>query len=511
MASERRLHPLSIPFGLLSELRAFVVPALAVLVTAGSTGRSWEFWAVLLVVPGTAIAVVRYLTYRYRFEDEELVIRSGLVFRNERHVPYARIQNLESSGNPLHRLCRVVEVRIDTGAGADAEATIRVVSLAAFDEMRARVFAAKAAGGDAAGAEGAPAPELLLRLSPGELVRYGLVENRGMVIVGAGLGALWEIGIGDRWLGQSGVVPATRDAVRNLLREAPGTWDVALDRVVLLPLAIVAFLLLTRVLSVIWAFLRLHGFTLTRQGDDVRMEYGLLTRVSTAIPLRRIQTITVRESLLHRWCGRTSVRVDTAGGAEQGGRGNAERAWLGPIIPVGDAPALVKAVAPEIDIASVVWHPPAPGAFRRALKVPLLVVAAISLGLAQPFDWWTATLVPGAGRWNLLAIPLLIAGALFLTRQHVAHLGWAVTDGAVFFRSGWLQRQMTIARFTKIQVVALDTTPFDRRAAMARVRVDTAGAGDLSHRIRIPYLPRDTADQLCARLSAEAAHTAFRW
>jgi len=58
--------------------------------------------------------------------------------------------------------------------------------------------------------------------------------------------------------------------------------------------------------------------------------------------------------------------------------------------------------------------------------------------------------------------------------------------------------------------VALHQSPFDRRAAMARVRVDTAGAGEFT-RIDIPYLDGAVARGLHERLAAQAANTAFRW
>ncbi len=91
------------------------------------------------------------------------------------------------------------------------------------------------------------------------------------------------------------------------------------------------------------------------------------------------------------------------------------------------------------------------------------------------------------------------------------HLGWAVGDQAVLFRSGWLWRELTIARFNKIQAVTLSESPFDRRARMASVAVDTAGAAAAAHRVAIPYLARSTADDLHRRLSDEAARTAFKW
>jgi putative membrane protein len=113
--------------------------------------------------------------------------------------------------------------------------------------------------------------------------------------------------------------------------------------------------------------------------------------------------------------------------------------------------------------------------------------------------------------WTPAVLVVLSAWAYVDARQQIKHLGWAVGDRAVLFRSGWLFRQTTIARFTKIQAVTLSESPFDRRHRMARVAVDSAGAADLSHRVSVPYLARATADALYARLAGEAARTSFRW
>jgi membrane protein YdbS with pleckstrin-like domain len=83
---------------------------------------------------------------------------------------------------------------------------------------------------------------------------------------------------------------------------------------------------------------------------------------------------------------------------------------------------------------------------------------------------------------------------------------------SVRFKSGWLQRLVTLARHAKIQSVALVESPFDRRAKMAGVEVDTAGASEsASHRIHIPWLAREEAAALHMRLSHEASRTEFRW
>jgi putative membrane protein len=164
MPSERRLHPLSVFFAFVAQVRALVVPGVLVLVGASSRGGDWQPWMMLFIIPSAIVAALRYVSFRYRYDANELVIRSGLIFRKERHIPYARIQNVDAVQRLLHRLLHVVEVRVQTGAGDEPEATMSVLPFAAFEEMRERVFAAqhtglRAAGHTLRGVEGAEGAE----------------------------------------------------------------------------------------------------------------------------------------------------------------------------------------------------------------------------------------------------------------------------------------------------------------------------------------------------------------
>ena len=92
------------------------------------------------MIPYILVAIVRTLTFRYRFDEHELVIRTGTIARNERHVPYARIQNVDGVQTVFHRLLHVVDVKVQTAGGNEPEATMSVLPVAAFEQMRQRVF-----------------------------------------------------------------------------------------------------------------------------------------------------------------------------------------------------------------------------------------------------------------------------------------------------------------------------------------------------------------------------------
>jgi putative membrane protein len=522
MPSEQRLHPTSMLFAFAGSLKAFAVPGLLVLVAGrsssggadGGFGRlpaNWELWMMLFLIPAALMAVARHLSFRVRYESTDLVIRSGLVFRNVRHIPYSRIQNLEGVRNLFHRIFGVVEVRVENASGKGTEAIISVLPLAAFEEMRRRVMEGRGRtleGGERTGAETglvdtapAAAEQTLVHVSLGDLLLFGFIENRGLIVIGAIYGLLWEYGpLSQLWshlLDQTAYGSGfLRDTVRRgLSGQLPPAGQVAIALA-----GLAGFLIVVRLVSMAWAAIRLYDFRLTRAEDDLRTQYGLLTRVSTTIPVRRIQTMTFRDSPLHRLLTRVGVRAETAGGQAGTPGGVVDREWLAPLVSVADLPSVTRVILPELDLAAVAWQPVHPRAFHRAVRPALVWGIALPAMCAPVVGWWAAALAPLTVGWFVLA-----------ARKQVAALGWAATDDAVMFRRGWLWRVVTVVRLTKIQAVARRESPFDRRWSMARVRVDTAGASERSVRVDIPFLAADVALRLQQRLAAGAARTDFKW
>jgi putative membrane protein len=523
MSSERRLHPLSFVFAIGARLKDFALPLVIVVVTAGRSGiQTWQLWLLLFLVPTALVAIGRTLTFRYRFDEHELVIRTGLIFRNERHVPYSRIQNVDGVQTVFHRLLKVMDVKVQTAGGNEPEATMSVLQAAAFDEMRQRVLEGRRRAEVTAADLVAPSPaevpvvtparaRTLLKLSPRDLLTYGFVEGRGMVVLAAIFGLFWEYNMADRFmpdwdfLDREVLSDEQRPrrpgggVFRELIKAANARAGYLFESLIAAAAAVVVLLVVVRLLSMLWAALRLHGFVLTREGDNLRTEYGLLTHVAATIPIGRIQTLTLRESPLHRLVGRMSARVDTAGG-QAGENAPPDRQWLAPIARRAEMPRLIAEIMPALSLETLEWRPVHARASTRILRESL-IVAAIGAALSANVIGWKAVLLFAA----------LVPVSAVHARRAARAMGWALTDELVAFRSGWLWRSVTIAPLARVQAVAFRESPFDRRNQMASVRVDTAGAGDLSHRVAIPYLGREIASGLSRQLAHEAAVRRFRW
>ncbi len=489
----KRLHPMSWLFGALTLARHLIFPAIAAVIFGSRNG--FPLWLAWLAVPPLFVVFWNQHVYRYGCGPTGLVIREGVFFRNVRQIDYSRIENIDTERGVLHRLLGVAEVRVETSTGGKPEALIQVLGLEAAEALRQHVFASRAEGRSTAADAQQEAEETLLRLPALELVKFGLIDNRGLIVVAGAFGLLHESGAIEFWatLVRQRMGAAALDA---LVASGP-LIQIALGLGVL-----VVALLLVRALSVMLALVTLHDFTLTRVGADLRARYGLLTRVALTLRLRRIQAAHVKDTVLHRLFRRVSVRVDLAGTADalQGGaEAHGKVRWLAPLAEPGRARELIAKALPTVDFSAAAnWQPLAARAQRRVFRRSLAVWILASTVLALAFQ----TYLPFA--LLFVGIPL----SLWYAAKYVRYTRWALQPDALFFRHGWLTRKLVIVPRDRVQVVCLKQSPFDRRHRTASVCIDTAGAASRSDRIRVPYLDLDVASSLAAALYESSARHA---
>jgi len=497
----RRLHPATILFELLGYIRAFAVPALLLFFGYGDSDDPWRMWGAVLVVPAGIAAIAQYLAFTYTYGRDELIVRSGIFFRKERHVPYTRIQNIDANQGVLHRILHVYNLTLESGSGSEPEATLNVLPEGALTEMRRRVFEERGARAqvpaDADAAPAEPPSRVLLDLGLRDLVLCGLIRGRGLLLLAGIFGLVSQWGIDER---------AVNDSVEGDPEGGPiGRWikslfegglsfDVA--QLVLWMVLFAVLVLLLRLASALQTVITFYGFRMTLADDDLRLSFGLLTKVKATIPLGRIQTITIREGPLHRRFGVSSVRAATAGGTGPQLPGVGSR-YLAPILPRAEVAPLVRVLMPEADPDALAWQPAHPRAFRR-----LLVRRAVrALVLTAAVSWF-------AGVWTAPIAAVLLAYAFVDAKLQARHMAHSVSDGVFAFRSGWYMRQTTITPLRKVQVTGVAESPFDRRHGMAALVVDTAGAGGAPHDLHVPYLDRERAHALSAVLASRAREAA---
>jgi putative membrane protein len=486
---ERRLHPFSWLFVLLTQLRPLILPLLILLVFG--RGEWWEVAGVIGAIVLALYSLVYSFGFRYRLGADELLVREGIFNRTERHIPYARVQNIVQKRNPLHRLFGVTELRLESAGGTRPEAVMNVITRAEAARLD-RILRGHGAGHDgdheaeAAEAEHPP----LLALPARELFRLGLVTSRGWVVVGALFALYWQLSPSERrWWAP----------LEDAFEAASGTWSHALSgslaTFVSVVTGVLGFLAVLKLLSIAMAFLTFHGYRLTLHDERVSTDGGLLTRSAASARRDKIQRLLIGESWLARRLDRRWVSCEVAAGIAMSNEDETVRLrWLAPIASPPQVRTIIAAVAPGLDLESLEWRPLHPRAWWRVLK-PLLLLWSL------PVPGLIAIFGPGASLVWFAAVGMCVLHA----RGWARFAAYACNGEVIAYRAGWLQRQWTVARIAKGQTVRLLISPFDRRAHMAGVAVDTAGAGVAAFALSIPYLTEDEARALAATLRTRLA------
>jgi putative membrane protein len=449
-----RLSPLSVPYGAVST--AARLGWILVIVSFGSTGVPGAGPLIAVAVMAGALALAgayqfaRWRRFAYDLTEDTLDIESGVFSRRTREIPLRRVQNVDTSRNALQRALGIAVVTVETAGGSDVEAELRYVSEAEAERLRAEVGRLKrdrggesAAGESSADGDAGPAEEELFAMSTRELVLLGVVS------VDLRLLSLF-----------SAVVPLLAPSL------AQRATDPLFSLAVAAPLLAAGLVAVAVVASAAFSVANYYGFRLSRAGDELRYERGLLNRYTGTVPLSKVQSVVLSENVLARRLGYASLTVETAGYAP--GDSGAESAV--PLTRRSRAVALAREVEPFGDVAFE--RPPARARTRYVFRYAM--VGLLVTGIAYAVD-----------RFSGFSFAWYLALGLVVLAPLAAHLKWrnlgfAVLDDHVVLRSGFWSRETTVVPYYRVQTVVETESLFQRRRDLATVVVDTAGSRGLT-------------------------------
>ncbi|MXR42268.1 PH domain-containing protein [Halobaculum sp. WSA2] len=527
-----RLHPAS---AAVSALRSGGQLALfAVFASTAFLGMSGDGAAPIapLAIPaafvlGGGIALARWYRFEYETLPDRLVVRSGVVSRQDREIPLHRVQNVDVRRSLLQRALGLSTVTVETAGGGSTEATLDAVGREEADRLREELgrhgrrsdhrderdpgdeaegttdtTGASATGTGTAGADDAgvaadrdaeatteprrsePASETLYELTGRRFATLCAVSFRPGAVIAPFVGAsLFDdlLFDGGRLLVRYGIIDV-EVGPGDVPSLGPG------DLVSLGLLGVLGFLLVVWVVSAALTFVRYYGFRLERVGDELRYERGLLGRYSGTVPLSKVQTLTVSENAAMRRLGYASLAVDTAGyapGSSGGGGGGVETA-----VPLDTRERVVALAddvraelgadagtdtAPTDDAFGVdtVERPPTRARRRYVARyaIAALALTAVAVGVDRlAFD--LPRLLPFAPLVGVALAPL--AGHLTWT-----HRGHATASDGFVTRTGVLRRHTRLVPYFRLQTVFVSRTVFQRRRRLASVVGDSASSSGL--------------------------------
>jgi putative membrane protein len=303
-----RLHPLS------PVVRGGrVTTGLAILLFLSIFGRGKLSDA----IPQLAIVVllllggfVSWLVTRWRIDEDDLRIETGLLRRRSLRFPLSQVQAIDVVRPGLGRMFRVAELRLRMAGASGATARLAYVAEHEVEPLRAQLLAlARGARVD----EGQP--ELPIDETPVATAEHVVaVVSSGRLVASIALEYWWLIGI---LVGILVAVAISPHTVGPLLLGGGLVWTISL----------VTFL---------WRrFNQQYRLTVAEGPDGLHLHGGLVALSAEIIRPGRVQAVRLVEPWLWRPLGWCRLEVDLAGRQRSKGEGEAQRGQLRTLLPVG--------------------------------------------------------------------------------------------------------------------------------------------------------------------------------
>ena len=427
----------------------------------------------------TMAAALRYWHFRFRLEEDRVRIREGVFKKRELNAQFDRIQGVNVEQSPIYRLLGLVTVSFDTAGSTKREGHLPAVTPSFADSLRGQIDAARRGPATReCDRTDSAARDVLVQLDNADMIRIGLTDYSAL----AGLVAIPFF------------LQASEDARKLSMEmlEQAATGAAGLGLLALLGVAatglvaaFVAFVMVTTAT----AFLRFHGFTLRQESGALHTRRGLLTRKEMRVQLRKIQHVTVTQSLRLRCFARFRLQAPSAssGPAEVRSAEDAREANL--TVPLMDEDSVrelgIQALADEG--RGLVLLPRAEG---FASISPAFIRARILVWGIAPAALATVALLPAIGSSALWALGWVALVAL-VAWQRWRRYGYRHDDHGLCRRSGLFACRVDVFLFRKAQGARIWRSPLHRRKGLASLYIPLASGA-----VVMPYIDYAKACQL---------------
>lgn len=483
MSERYKLHPLYVLFGLLNTIKGFIPLILLGLVKGKSISELEWYWYAGSVALALIILVLSFLDWKkfgYWLEEDRIIIRKGLFFRDEKTIFFARIHSVNVEQPLIQRLLGVAQVKIETpGGNKKADGILPALSLKDANHLQLilkgqskhAVINQPAQEGDLSSeAEIVSIDNLLIKA---EIESKASMAKPVKVTTGPALrldtiqlfqAAATSMNFGLVAAFMAGLYSLADDLV-NLILPDHFFENVVEDSVSLMPNYIfVVFLIIFGIgaawlLSIVLYILKYAGFEVQRKGRQIAVSYGLLEKKSFIFDPKKVQAVIINEGLLRQAFGFVEIQLQIISSDKK------EQLMLHPFVKRSDVDRILADFVPQLKLSDQDELIGAPKrAFLYYVRIQLLFALAVCATLIILFK--------ASGLWSLALIPLVI----WWRKSCFNAAGLRLKDGQLTLRRRWISRTTFLIRRPQIVAMRVKRSISQQRKKLLSVSVHAMGS-----------------------------------
>jgi len=435
------------------------------------------FLVVLLIGLVITYASLQYVCFSYRLTNNNIMVRSGVLFKKQVNLGFERIQNVSLEHPFYFRPLELVTVKIDSAGSSGDEVYLSALDAQQAQSIHNQIEAAKLALGPVSDEISESSSicdnsrRFLIHRELSDLVLHGLTNNRAWIVLGV-IGALY---------GQ--FADRLDDFIGGLGIDVSGFLnDQTIIVMVLLFFSALFFgVLIVATLSVLGSIISYYNYELYCTDDSFTVNRGLLTRREIHLRKSRIQNVYLRQDWLDRVLGRVNLIFEQLSHKPEG-LGDVK--LLVPTVTTAEALWLTREAMPLADIESLTFTSISKRYFYRnavlwGLLYLLLAIILLAAGLEERAIWVAVAVV---------IFYLLHTGLLYRSWKCE---GIAIDANTVVVRKGVFGIDYLVIPAHKLQRARCTQSPMMKRHGLASLQLTVA-----SRSVKVPFLANALVQQV---------------
>ncbi|WP_445490572.1 PH domain-containing protein [Niallia sp. 03133] len=453
MFEPKKLHPITIVFNILKQLKDIIFPFLAVIFLGGSASK-WDSYYNIGIICFSLVTIIggvlSWYFFTFHLNARELRINHGIFVKKKRYIPFERIQSIDFTEGILHRPFGLVKVKIETAGGvSEAEAVLTAISKVHAEQLREYINRDKnrlhstEVTDDKGQVEG---KQELYKINTKELLVLATTSGGVGVVLSAIIAAVSQF---DDFIPYKKIFKEFQHFVANSIAV----------------MTIIAFIIIfvLWIVSLLMTMLKYANFTVSKTGNDLIITRGLLEKKQITIPLNRVQAVRITENMMRQPFGLATVYLESAGGSLQDNE--ASSVMVSPIIKKGKIKKILEKVLPDYSLEEALHSPPKLAVWRYIFRNSWIALPAIAASVYFFHEWGWISI-------------LLLAILSFWGYVKYRAAGWHLSQKQLTISFRHLQKTTLIMRKNRIQTLDYKEGFLQKKAALASLHAIVASGID---------------------------------
>lgn len=439
-------HPLYIIKQIVYMIKQMILPIMAVIFANLNVEHDWILFAGIgaLFLFLLAFAFLSWKNAFYYVENEVLFYQEGVLSKSKQGISIDKITTINENQELIERIFRLSTFKVDAGSATQGNEIKLTISKKEAEILKEELGKSKSSTALQAETlrESNESIKTEYHISVKELVLYAITSNSlfaGLLFVLA----VWQFIEDIPFVKKFIEGPADSFMNRNFDSTVRGLS--VPDIITFVLILILAYMFFSFIISIIIAVVRYYDFTVSRQGDNIKITYGLLEKKSYNLSVDKITALYLNYGLVGQFCKMGELKIESIGYGDEKG----EAAILYPILRDDKRVEILKALLPEYAFENAVCKPP-----KRALKsfivsytsVPFLI--ALILSFEVPY---------GAFSWIAVAL-FCVFGVLDYKKSRISR-----TSDQFVMMGGVLGKWIAVIKNPNIQAIITKQSYFQKR------------------------------------------------